>query len=69
MRDLLLVPDGWPCKLKDCQPGFFVYEDQLCFKTEYGDGDIFCSSGEYFSKDGRQDLIVQPVSYEWREEN
>lgn len=32
---MIINPEGWPCKLKDCPPGFFVWEGNLCFKTEY----------------------------------
>lgn len=36
MKQLILVPEGWPCTLRECPPGNFVLNDQLCFKTEYG---------------------------------
>jgi len=36
MKRLVVEPSGWPCKLRECPPGHFVYEESLCFKTEYG---------------------------------
>jgi len=36
MRKLTLIPDGWPCDLSECPPGLFLFEDNVCFKTEYG---------------------------------
>jgi len=35
MRRLILEPDGWPCSIRECPPGFFLHGDSLCFKTEY----------------------------------
>lgn len=65
MKYLILVPDQWQCKLEECPPGFFVYEDELCFKSEYSDVCYFCSSGEFFMP---REVDVQPVSPEWKEE-
>jgi len=63
-----LVPNGWPCKLRDAPEGMFVTEDNpdlVCFKTEYNmeDGRVmaFNSGGEYFYGDG-DDELVQPVT-------
>lgn len=39
MREVRLVPHGWPCTLAECPPGPFVAVDRpdaLGFKTEYG---------------------------------
>ena len=36
MNRLIIKPEGWECKLKDCPPGFFMFRNNLCFKTEYG---------------------------------
>ena len=36
MRRLVLIPEGWPCELRECPPGLFLYQDNVCFKTEYG---------------------------------
>jgi len=36
MKRLVLEPYGWPCSLGDCPPGPFLYENTVCFKTEYG---------------------------------
>ena len=72
MRKLEVVPYGWPCPLMECPPGLFVYGDQLCFKSEYGDNDgkmdVYNSAGEYFH--GPKDInpnvvIVQPVISQW----
>jgi len=64
MMELIITPDGWPCFLEECQPGFFIYEGQLCFKSEYGMDGIYNSAGEYFCP---REIKVQPVCYEWRE--
>ena len=61
MRELKMRPDGWPCLIEECPPGFFVYEDQLCFKNEYMD-QPFNSAGEYFQP---KKVEVQPVSAWW----
>lgn len=63
MKKLIIVPDGWKCKLNECPPGFFVYDNQLCFKTEYDE--VYCSSGETFCVDNPE---VQRVVEEWVEE-
>jgi hypothetical protein len=74
MKRLLIEPSGWPCTLKECPPGFFLYEKQLCFKTEYGkainfqgpyEPDAYNSAGEHFCL---LDAEVQPVTDRWEEE-
>jgi hypothetical protein len=65
VKKLIIVPDGWKCKLNECPPGFFVYDNQLCFKTEYGKDEVYCSSGETFCVDNPE---VQPVVEEWVKE-
>jgi hypothetical protein len=73
MRRLVMVPDGWPCKLGECLPGHFVFKDRLCFKDQYGsEGNSYNEAGEIFwggvsSEDERQELIVQPVNPLWEE--
>lgn len=71
-RELIVKPDGWPCSLGECPPGFFVFNDSLCFKTGYGDLEVYCESGEAFwggakTKEDIATLIVQPVTSEWIE--
>lgn len=76
MKRLLIEPDGWTCPLRECPPGFFIFEDRLCFKSEYlndGDIEVFNEAGEYFwggmsMKADRDSLIVQPVTYRWVDE-
>lgn len=74
MRTLQIVPDGWPCTLEECPPGFFIVGEDLCFKTEYhtekGESEAYCHTGEYFvggaaSSEARAALVVQPVAAEW----
>lgn len=91
MRRLILVPSGWPTTLSECPPGLFMYEGELCFKTEYeamepdgpvnvpGDQvrwkmsnrvDAYNSAGEHFCPghpDKRNDIEVQPLSWEWED--
>ncbi len=70
-----LVPFGWPCKLEECPPGIFWFNNSFGFKDEYGKaGNIFCiDSGEIFwggtdKKQDRDKLIVQPIIIEEQEE-
>ena len=74
MKSLVVKPDGWPCSLVECPPGFFVFEGNLCLKTEYGleDLEVFNCGGEVFwggakTKEERRTLIVQPAYCEWEE--
>lgn len=58
-----------PCKLKFCEPGLFVFDGELCFKTEYGNRCYCVSTGERFWGGTNNivefnDLIVYPVEYE-----
>ncbi len=70
-KRLLVQPEGWTCSLDDCTPGFFIFNERLCFKSRYGD--CYCESGEYFwggttTPEARNELIVQPVFTEWVED-
>lgn len=74
MRQLVIKPDGWPCTLAECPPGFFVAGNSLCLKTEYSSEktEAYLDSGEYFAggaatKEDREKLIVQPVTAVWEE--
>lgn len=67
MTEYRILPDGWPQKLSDGFAGHFMYEGQLCFKSEYnlddkGRPQAFNSSGEMFCAD--DDVMVQPVVME-----
>lgn len=72
MKRYVIVPIGWPCTLAACPAGSFVYQDALCFKSEYrSDGNIeaFCESGEFFwggteTEEVRSQIVVQPVRLE-----
>jgi hypothetical protein len=73
MKRLEIRPDGWPVKLKDCPAGFFTYEGQLCFKTEYGEKpEVYNSAGEYFHlpdvTTSIDDAKVPPVEYVWTDD-
>lgn len=66
MKHMFVRPDGWECKLSECPPGFFVFHEELCLKTEYGTNEAFCSTGERFWGGTKTEielgqLIVQPV--------
>ena len=78
---LALLQPGWrvdddPVRLKDCPPGLFLWNGNLCFRSEYAtmtetnpnQPDAYVvESGEYFwggastSKE-RDELLVQPVA-------
>jgi hypothetical protein len=61
------------CTLADCPIGLFLYQDTLCFKSEYGDNDGFVHayivwSGEYLwgspnakTKYEQSQLMVLPL--------
>lgn len=71
-KELIIIPDEWTCSLGSCPAGLFVYGDQLCFKSGYGNDELFLDSGEAFwggtsDKKARNELIVQPVKAKWRE--
>lgn len=75
MKQLLIEPNGWPCRLGECPPGPFVYGEILGFKSEYrtaeGHLEVFNAAGEYFCGIGLQkleDTIVQPVTARWENE-
>jgi len=71
VKKLTIVPSGWTRKLKECDPGFFVHDEELCLISEYktnNDSEFyesFCSSGEFCCLD--YDTIVQPVTTEWED--
>ena len=63
-----IKPKGFPCKLRDCKPGLFLYERDVCFRSDYNEFYII-GSGETFwagtaSEEQRGDLTVQPMIYE-----
>jgi len=64
-----IVPYGFPCSLRNCNPGLFFFKNNLGFKSEY-EGDIYVvESGEQFwggttKENDRMDLIVQPAIIE-----
>lgn len=76
MKSLVIVPNGWPCSLAKCPPGFFTHEEDLCFKSSYrtnGHNDAYLDDGSEFwgggdSPKNRDKLIVQPVVSKWSEE-
>ena len=48
IKKIELKPDGFETTLKACPPGLFLFNEHVCFKSEYGD-DAYCvESGEYF---------------------
>ena len=68
MKKLELIPLNFPCRLGECPPGFFLFRDEVCFKSEYTES--YNSAGEYFwggtsDKNETWALIVQPLDYKW----
>jgi hypothetical protein len=68
MKRLVLKPEGWPCSLQECPPGYFAAEDGegMGFKNEYtkdGKPEAFNEAGEYWCSTGD----VQPLVAEWEE--
>jgi len=84
MKILILEPNGWPCTLEECPPGFFVTCEEygsLCFKSEYTmgindhriqafncAGEFFCGSPNAKSEEERIKIMVQPVIDRWEDE-
>lgn len=72
IKQIKLIPYGFQCALTECPPGFFLFHDEVCFKSEYLTGispDAYCSSGEYFwggtnLSIERDKRIVQPLKIE-----
>lgn len=76
MRRIELKPRAWAYTLEDCPPGFFLFEGQVCFKSEYRTScsdqlvEAFNSAGEFFwgnakSSEDRKKIMVLPVVAEW----
>ena len=68
-----LDPTGWPCKLKDCPPGYFAWgyspegtdktdSIQIGFMSEYSDKS-YNEGGEYLTLD--EEYMVQPLEIKW----
>lgn len=47
-KDLVLIPNGWPCTLAECPPGLFMFGKCLGFKSEYANDIFVVDSGEAF---------------------
>ena len=76
MKRLILEPNGWQCTFSECPAGLFVFNDSVCFKSEYctdkGELEAYNEAGEFFwggteSYKIREELIVQPVIAEWED--
>ena len=65
---IVVTPYGWPCKFEDCPPGLFVCMEgkktDVYLKTEYGNDEGYCPSGERYHGKG----MVQPIIIEEMEE-
>lgn len=72
MKQIKLVPYGFQCTLAECPPGLFLFNDEVCFKSEYLTGispDAYCENGEAFWGgttliSERDKLLVQPLIIE-----
>jgi hypothetical protein len=71
---LQIEPDGWPCLLKYCRPGLFVFDNALAIKTDCCDSggrhEVYCGDGDAFlggvaTIQERDQLTVQPVRAVW----
>jgi len=76
MKKLVLKPEGWACTLEECPAGLFVFNDSICFKSEYrtdeGQLEAYNEAGEFFwggtkTYSERAKLVVQPVISEWED--
>lgn len=72
MKYLIIKPKDWACTLEECEPGFFLSGEQLCFKSEYRriiDGEdrgieAFNSAGEAYHGGGKTDIVI-PAEAIW----
>lgn len=67
MKRLIAKLHGWPCTLEECEPGHFIYEGNVGFKTEYrtaGEVEVYNEAGEFFCVETAE---VQPIVFEWEE--
>jgi hypothetical protein len=82
MKQLVVKPACWPCTLLECPPGLFLFNNELCFKSEYAlfdnegnklsDIEVYCDNGEAFwggvkTHEEKEKLIVQPLVAAWEE--
>ena len=69
MKKLILRPNQWSCDLDNCDIGFFVYNEELCIKTNdldpAGKNIVYNCRGDQFPF---KHCIVQPVIFEWTKE-
>lgn len=70
MKKLIMQPDGWPCTLAECRPGYFVFNGEyLGFKSGYyskdNKPDAYNEAGEFYWGDSEK--LVQPVNSVWEE--
>ena len=67
----LIEPQGWPCKLKDCPPGYFIFFGRLALKlapnkspndslVAYNDGGQVFQGNLHHSE--RPNILVQSVT-------
>lgn len=81
MKQLIIEPVMFECTLKECPPGLFVFDNELCIKSEYYTQhenrsvmEVFvASSGEYFwggvnTYEARDKLMVIPCDWKWDEQ-
>lgn len=69
-KRLELVPEGFPVTFAECPPGFFMQGKDVFMKTEYGEGEAFCESGEAYwggvtTPEARAKIQVQPLVSKW----
>ncbi len=72
MKILIEATPGAPCTLEDCEPGLFVYDGEICFKSldlnYWGHHSVyFCRSGkDFFDSDDIDNffsLTIQPFTF------
>jgi hypothetical protein len=70
VKELKIIPMGWPCTLGECPTGLFVYGKTLCVKSVH-DGPILATGDVAWcgasAEDARNQLIVQPCEAIWEE--
>lgn len=71
MRVLRLRPYEFDCTIEECPTGLFLSDDQVCFKSEYGDNDgkldVYNSAGELICSNHYKDLVT-PLTCDFEEE-
>lgn len=63
-KRLVLLPADFELPFLNCPPGFFLCGSYVSMKTEYGNDEAYCDSGERFCA---IKSLVTPLKAVWEE--